>query len=154
MSTHILFIIIILVLATPILPFTPLQSISFHRVPPSDTPPSRLHSSPPDPPPKRRRKKNKYASFSNAPADGEADPFEQLVASSSATSSRLGSPRGKAPSSNDGIEKTNVTFPDNRYINPYDPSTYGWIPLGYVSAAHGVHGFVKIQSDTDFGEER
>ena len=138
----------------PALPFNILHSLPkshpFHHR--SNT---RLHSSPDDSPdpPKRRRKKNKYASFSKAPADGEADPYEALVASCTEASSRLASPSLSPPSAA-AANKTNATFPDNKDIDPYDPSTYGWIPLGYISSAHGVHGFVKVRSDTDFGSER
>lgn len=39
-----------------------------------------------------------------------------------------------------------LNFPDNKYIDPYDPTTFGYTPLGSITAAHGVHGWVRVQS--------
>ena len=47
-----------------------------------------------------------------------------------------------------------VEYPDNASIDPYDPTTFGFIPVGYIRDAHGVHGEVKIKADSDFGTDR
>ena len=45
-------------------------------------------------------------------------------------------------------------FPDTKTIDPYDPTTYGYIELGTIIGAHGVHGMMKLSSITDFGTHR
>lgn len=45
-------------------------------------------------------------------------------------------------------------FPDTTKIDPYDPTTYGYIELGTIIGAHGVHGLMKLTSTTDFSEHR
>mmetsp|Transcript_25367 Transcript_25367/g.52546 ORF Transcript_25367/g.52546 Transcript_25367/m.52546 type:complete len:434 (+) Transcript_25367:73-1374(+) len=45
-------------------------------------------------------------------------------------------------------------FPDTTTIDPYDPTTYGYVELGTIIGAHGVHGFLKLSSTTDFSEKR
>ena len=45
-------------------------------------------------------------------------------------------------------------FPDTKTIDPYDPTTYGYIELGTIIGAHGVHGLMKLTSITDFGAHR
>lgn len=34
------------------------------------------------------------------------------------------------------------------FCQPYDPQTFGYVELGAVSGAHGVHGWLKIKSST------
>ena len=34
-------------------------------------------------------------------------------------------------------------FPSNK-LNPYDPTTFGYIKIGVIISAHGVHGWCKI----------
>lgn len=46
--------------------------------------------------------------------------------------------------------RNEIIFPDNREIDPYDPTTYGYIELGTILGAHGVKGEVKIAAITDF----
>lgn len=45
-------------------------------------------------------------------------------------------------------------FPDTKAIDPYDPTTYGYIELGTIIGAHGVHGLMKLTSITDFSQHR
>jgi 16S rRNA processing protein RimM len=47
-----------------------------------------------------------------------------------------------------------VEFPDNKNIDPYDPATFGYVEIGIVTGAHGVHGWIKVKSTTDFPKER
>jgi len=51
-------------------------------------------------------------------------------------------------------ERNKRSFPDTQTIDPYDPTTYGYIELGTIIGAHGVHGWMKLTSTTDFGEHR
>ena len=48
--------------------------------------------------------------------------------------------------------RNEILFPDNRDIDPYDPTTYGYIELGTILGAHGVKGEVKLNAVTDFPE--
>lgn len=47
-----------------------------------------------------------------------------------------------------------LEFPDTKDIDPYDPTTFGYIEIAQVIGAHGVHGWIKVRSTTDFGLER
>ena len=51
-------------------------------------------------------------------------------------------------------ERNKRSFPDTQTIDPYDPTTYGYIELGTIIGAHGVHGWMKLTATTDFGEHR
>jgi len=131
---------------TPPLQSRPLPTLQLSSTLSPDEPPSAS---------KRREKKNKYASFSKTP---EVDPLDALLAESAAKNAALESKSSKGkkaatPTPNTSPKPRN-DFPDNSSINPSDPSTYGFVRLGYVSAAHGVHGGVRVVADTDFGDVR
>jgi 16S rRNA processing protein RimM len=49
-------------------------------------------------------------------------------------------------------ERNKILFPDNKTIDPYDPSTYGYTELGTILGPHGVHGLLKISAVTEFSE--
>jgi ribosomal 30S subunit maturation factor RimM len=51
-------------------------------------------------------------------------------------------------------ERNKRIFPDVQTIDPYDPTTYGYIELGTIIGAHGVHGLMKLASITDFSQHR
>jgi hypothetical protein len=51
-------------------------------------------------------------------------------------------------------ERNKRSFPDVQTIDPYDPTTYGYIELGTIIGAHGVHGLMKLASITDFSQHR
>lgn len=51
-------------------------------------------------------------------------------------------------------ERNKRFFPDTQTIDPYDPTTYGYIELGTIIGAHGVHGWMKLTSTTDLGDVR
>jgi len=51
-------------------------------------------------------------------------------------------------------ERNKRSFPDTKAIDPYDPTTYGYIELGTIIGAHGVFGMMKLSSITDFGSHR
>jgi 16S rRNA processing protein RimM len=51
--------------------------------------------------------------------------------------------------------KRNVMiFPNTTNIDPYDPTTFGYIELGTILGPHGVRGEVKLSSTTDFAATR
>ena len=39
-----------------------------------------------------------------------------------------------------------LEFPDTQTIDPYDPQTFGYVKLGSVLGAHGVHGWLKVRA--------
>eukprot|EP00578_Thalassiosira_sp_NH16_P003194 CAMPEP_0181133152 /NCGR_PEP_ID=MMETSP1071-20121207/31378_1 /TAXON_ID=35127 /ORGANISM="Thalassiosira sp., Strain NH16" /LENGTH=377 /DNA_ID=CAMNT_0023219537 /DNA_START=158 /DNA_END=1291 /DNA_ORIENTATION=- len=51
-------------------------------------------------------------------------------------------------------DRNKRSFPDTKAIDPYDPTTYGYIELGTIIGAHGVHGLMKLTSITDFSQHR
>ncbi|KAL7542761.1 hypothetical protein ACHAXR_013093 [Thalassiosira sp. AJA248-18] len=51
-------------------------------------------------------------------------------------------------------QRNKRSFPDTKTIDPYDPTTYGYIELGTIIGAHGVHGLMKLTSITDFSQHR
>jgi len=58
------------------------------------------------------------------------------------------------PHETEGRERNKLTFPPPETIDPYDPTTFGFVELGTILGPHGVFGSLKIKSETDFGEER
>mmetsp|Transcript_11432 Transcript_11432/g.17298 ORF Transcript_11432/g.17298 Transcript_11432/m.17298 type:complete len:431 (+) Transcript_11432:131-1423(+) len=127
-------------------------------------------------PNRRKKKKNKYAKFSKVDQQlpkGEndkntVDPFEALLAESEEKNKQLqkemAMKKNKKLSPDlldeETIEKLKTEkrernkrmFPDNRSIDPYDPTTYGYTELGTILGPHGVHGLVKVSAVTDFPE--
>lgn len=119
---------------------------------------------PDEPETKRRIKKNKYANFSTADKI-QVDPFEALLNESEQKNKEL--KKEIAKKENKKIEldeetleamkkekrdRNKLLFPDNKSIDPYDPSTYGYTELGTIIGPHGVHGLLKIAAVTDFPE--
>lgn len=104
------------------------------------------------PPQKKKKKKNKYAKFSKADKFVK-DPLELLVEESEEKVRAIKTEKAKkkikvipvSPEANKRLE-----FPNNKDIDPYDPSTFGYIEIGTIQGAHGVHGWVKVQGYTDF----
>lgn len=107
-------------------------------------------------PKKRRRKKNKYANFSKVKQ--EIDPVEELLAESQRKQADLEQERQEKRRKRKPQVKveplTKIQFPDNKNIDPYDPTTFGYIEIGHVTGAHGVHGWLKVTCTTDFPVER
>lgn len=131
---------------------------------------------------RRRKKKNKYANFSKVEGNNERnnkdqnensnmkalDPFEALLAESQEKNKQL--LKENALKKNKKVdedlldeetikqlktekrERNKRTFPDNKTIDPYDPTTYGYTELGTVLGPHGVHGLMKVAAVTDFPE--
>lgn len=97
-------------------------------------------------PPKRKKKKNKYQEFSKVNQD--TDPLEELIAESEKKNEAL---RTQPPSPQQvaslALEAPPPRqFPDTATIDPYDPSTFGYLTLGTIQGAHGVQGWVKVRA--------
>ena len=110
----------------------------------------------------RKQKKNKYAQFSKSSSQ-ELDPWEALVQESVskrkdiqediiAKDRRRSIPREH--DLNEIRERNKFEWPDIKEIDPYDPTTYGYVELGTVAGAHGVKGELKLIGATDFAEMR
>eukprot|EP00536_Pseudo-nitzschia_multiseries_P004483 jgi/Psemu1/302622/fgenesh1_kg.74_\ len=104
----------------------------------------------------RKKKKNKYAKFSKADKI-ELDPFEALVMESEQKLKSIETekqqqqqPDPLPPPPEASIKP--LEFPNNKDIDPYDPTTFGFVEIGSIVGPHGVHGWVKIQGCTDFPE--
>ena len=107
---------------------------------------------------KRKKKKNKYANFSKADKI-ELDPLEALVQESEQKLKSMEQEKEEAqkakretlPPPPEGSTKK-LEFPNNKDIDPYDPTTFGFVEIGTVRGPHGVHGWVKVKGSTDFPE--
>lgn len=126
------------------------------NAPQTSTDTDRDSSSPRSPPVPRRKKKNKYENFSKTDAD--FDPFEKMIQESGQKVQQLD--QEKKQNKETANPKPfiplppKIDYPDNKNIDPYDPATFGYVEVGIVTGAHGVHGWIKVQSTTDFPLER
>ena len=110
----------------------------------------------PGPEERRKKKRNKYEKFSKVQ---ETDPLERLIAESEQKNQHL---------EQESIEKEKrkrtpqiqvpapppIQFMDAKTIDPYDPTSFGYVEIAQVIGAHGVHGWLKVKSTTDFNTER
>lgn len=103
----------------------------------------------------RRERKNKYAQFSLADDEYGAKLERGELGGPVELKSRL---RRRPPTSRGPSLQTRergvVQYPDASSVDPTDPSTFGFCEIGRIIGAHGVHGEVKVQSDTDFAVDR
>ena len=111
------------------------------------------------PPPTRKEKKNKYAKFSKVETSESAiDPLEALIRESEEKLFKLQLEMEAAKKGHQQIKPITpdadkrLNFPNNKDIDPYDPTTFGFVEIGTVMGAHGVHGWNKVQGCTDFPE--
>lgn len=106
----------------------------------------RLFSTPPSKPKvKRRQRRNKYEKFSRVQ---EKDPLEQLLEESARKNQEIedrSTPVTQRPSA-EPLDLPLVSYPDTQSIDPYDPQTFGYILIGTIQNAHGVHGWLKVAS--------
>jgi 16S rRNA processing protein RimM len=120
---------------------------------PQTTPDSSTPRSPPQP---RRKRKNKYEKFSKTDAD--VDPLEKMIEESGQKVRSLDEEKKQMKETANPKPfialPPKIDYPDNKDIDPYDPATFGYIEVGIVVGAHGVHGWIKVQSTTDFPLER
>mmetsp|Transcript_32440 Transcript_32440/g.36296 ORF Transcript_32440/g.36296 Transcript_32440/m.36296 type:complete len:403 (-) Transcript_32440:40-1248(-) len=104
----------------------------------------------------RKKKKNKYSKFSKTDKI-ELDPFEALIKESQQklqaieieNQLQLDQPLLPLPPPEASVK---LEFPNNKNIDPYDPTTFGYMEIGTIVGAHGVHGWAKVQGSTDFPE--
>jgi 16S rRNA processing protein RimM len=61
---------------------------------------------------------------------------------------------GKPKNSRKKRRRNVMIFPNTTNIDPYDPTTFGYIELGTILGPHGVRGEVKLSSTTDFAATR
>ncbi len=109
----------------------------------------------------RKTKTNKYADFSKVDNNAQ-DPFEVLVEESrqklqslqDATNStkRREQEIQRAESQAPAEATKQLEFPDITKIDPYDPTTFGYVEIGTILGPHGVHGWTKVKGCTDFPE--
>ncbi len=128
--------------------------------------------------PTRKKKKNKYAKFSKVDTDSSPstsngtdkqvlDPFEALLAESEAKNKQIQKEKAMKRNrdvrdlldeetlqtlKNEKRQRNKILFPDNKSIDPYDPTTYGYTELGTILGPHGVYGLCKVSAVTDFPE--
>lgn len=103
----------------------------------------------------KKKKKNKYSNFSKVDGPQAEDPLEALIKESEEKLRQLqeekqAKKRRKVPVSPDANKR--LEFPNNKDIDPYDPTTFGYMEIGTILGAHGVHGWSKVQGFTDFPE--
>jgi len=113
---------------------------------------------------RRKRRKNKYGNFSKV--DSKSDPLEQMIAESREKNERLleeqqtrkRKQRTKKRETDVLVppekQRSSLAFSDVKDIDPYDPTTFGYVEIGTLAGAHGVHGWIKVRSATDFPTER
>ena len=99
----------------------------------------------------RKKKKNKYAKFSKADKV-EKDPFETLLEESKEKMNELKSSKERPQVQESPEASERLEFPNNKDIDPYDPTTFGYIEIGIIQGPHGVHGWTKVQGSTDYPE--
>lgn len=111
------------------------------------------------PPPTRKEKKNKYAKFSKVESsESTIDPLEALIRESEEKIIKLQLEMEMAKKGRQQVKPATpnadkrLNFPNNKDIDPYDPTTFGFVEIGSVLGAHGVHGWNKVQGCTDFPE--
>ncbi|CAB9526508.1 Probable 16S rRNA-processing protein RimM [Seminavis robusta] len=115
---------------------------------------TRLYSSPFGSNPKdkpRRQKKNKY----KKQEENSKDPLELLLEESEQKLQELNQQKQKQQKKKIPAEleaPRTFVFPDNKDIDPNDPASFGFIEIGTVVGAHGVHGEIKVKSSSGFPE--
>jgi 16S rRNA processing protein RimM len=123
----------------------------------------------------KRKKRNKYTAFSKV--DNRAlDPYDELMSESESRIAILEQEKRekenlhkrsrqlrtfgqnldhlhdeRTPTSH---EQPSLAFPNNKDIDPYDPTTFGYVEIGTVKGSHGVHGWLKVISESDFADAR
>lgn len=101
----------------------------------------------------KKKKKNKYAKFSKI-EKVQHDPFEVLVQESEQKLKELEEKKNRpknVPKPSPEASKQ-LEFPNNKNIDPYDPTSFGFVEIGSIQGPHGVHGWCKVQGCTDFPE--
>ena len=103
----------------------------------------------PDPPP-RRAKKNKYAQFSKVEEVKRSLRFSNVETAAEDAAALV----ADAPTQARKRERNKWLYPDETTIDQRDPTTFGFVEIGRVLGAHGVHGEMKVSTQSDFALER
>ena len=93
----------------------------------------------PDPPP-RREKKNKYAQFSKVEEVKRSLRFSNVETAAEDATALV----ADAPTQARKRERNQWLYPDEATIDQRDPTTFGFVEIGRVLGAHGVHGEMKL----------
>ena len=125
-----------------------------------------LFADSPSSPRKKNKKKNKYAKFSKVEKI-EKDPFDALVEESEHKLKSIQEQKELDPLrrqeqaiveqggkilTEEEEKMMRLQFPNTTEINPYDATSFGYVPIGTIVGPHGVHGWTKVQAETDFPE--
>lgn len=116
----------------------------------------------------RKQKRNKYSKFSKVDErSSQKDPWEQLIDESTEKLEQMklekalkrNEIKGSQAVKNRELvdeprERNQMLFPNATHIDPYDPTTFGYIELGTILGPHGVNGMLKLAATTDFAAER
>jgi hypothetical protein len=89
----------------------------------------------------RRKHSNKYAKQSK---QEEIDPWEQQVRKAQRLDPAAAAELAAAERKDAKRDRGSVLFPDEVDIDPYDPTTFGFMEVGVVLGAHGVKGELKV----------
>ena len=107
---------------------------------------------------KKKKKKNKYASFSKVDKL-QQDPFEAMVEESKQKLNEIEQNKSNKKSKKEQQQQQaqqksrpvqQIIYPNINEINPYDPSTFGYVEIGTILGSHGVHGYIKVKGCTDY----
>ena len=112
---------------------------------------ARPASRPDRPPRPRRTKKNKYAQFSKVEEVKRSLRFSNIEDAAAEDATAL---VADAPTQARKRERNKWLYPDETSIDQRDPTTFGFVEIGRVLGAHGVHGEMKVSTQSDFALER
>jgi hypothetical protein len=108
--------------------------------------------------PPRRQKVNKYKKKSES---NDKDPLELLIEESKTKLEEINkarNPKGRNTRiATEELEELKsaprqFVFPDNKDIDPSDPTSFGFIEIGTVVGPHGVYGEIKVKSSSGFSQ--
>jgi 16S rRNA processing protein RimM len=110
----------------------------------------------------RKTRNNKYENFSKLIRDN-LDPMDRLLKESAHKLQALQDEKERKIQARKPQRKKQtpeaavvppILFPDTENIDPYDPTTFGYVEIATVGGSHGVHGWIKVKCTTDFAVER
>jgi 16S rRNA processing protein RimM len=106
----------------------------------------------------RRKKRNKYAAFSKV--EGRTlDPLQELEQRAADFNAQRSAPTPPPPAvaADPNVKRgaAQAILPTNlEDLDPYDPTTFGFLEIGRIERPHGIRGEVKVRATTDFGPQR
>lgn len=100
----------------------------------------------------KRTKRNKYADKSRV--EGKLDPFDAQHITSKAYEDSLKNKQIRISLPVEPSSADPLLYPDDRFIDPYNPATFGFMNVGTIIGAHGVKGDVTVLVDDEEYAER